>query len=50
MLGAFSVNALKTWLTSVAPDLWLFVLGAIFVAVTLLLPRGLIGLLEGRRK
>jgi urea transport system permease protein len=50
ILGAFSVNALKTWLTSVAPDLWLFVLGAIFVAVTLLLPRGLIGLLEGRRK
>ena len=45
VLGAFSVNALKTWLTSVAPDLWLFVLGAIFVAVTLLLPRGLIGLL-----
>ena len=35
-LGAFSVNALKTWLTSAAPDLWLFVLGGLFVAVTLL--------------
>ncbi len=44
LLGAFSVNALKTWLTSVAPDLWLFALGGIFVAVTLFLPRGLIGL------
>jgi urea transport system permease protein len=44
VLGAFSVNGLKTWLTSAAPDLWLFVLGALFVAVTLFLPRGLIGL------
>ena len=44
LLGAFSVNALKTWLTSVAPDLWLFVLGGLFVAVTVFLPRGLVGL------
>jgi len=48
ILGAFSVNALKTWLTSVAPDLWLFALGGLFVAVTLLLPRGLVGLVKGR--
>ncbi len=48
LLGAFSVNALKTWLTSVAPDFWLFVLGGIFVAVTLFLPRGLVGLFRGR--
>ncbi len=46
VLGAFSVNALKTWLTTVAPDLWLIVLGLLFVAVPLLLPRGLIGLLR----
>ncbi|MFL1461927.1 urea ABC transporter permease subunit UrtC [Roseococcus sp. DSY-14] len=46
MLGAFSVNALKTWLTSVAPELWLIVLGALFVAVPLLLPRGLAGMLR----
>jgi len=45
ILGAFSVNALKTWLTTVAPDLWLFALGGLFVAVTLFLPRGLIGLI-----
>lgn len=45
-LGAFSVNAVKTWLTSVAPDLWLFALGGLFVAVTLLLPRGLLGLVR----
>ena len=48
LLGAFSVNALKTWLTSVAPDLWLFALGGLFVAVTLFLPRGLVGLLRKR--
>jgi urea transport system permease protein len=48
LLGAFSVNALKTWLTSVAPDLWLFALGGLFVAVTLFLPRGLVGLLRRR--
>ena len=46
VLGAFSVNALKTWLTTVAPDLWLFALGGLFVAVTLFLPRGLIGLVS----
>ncbi|MBC9178760.1 urea ABC transporter permease subunit UrtC [Pseudoroseomonas ludipueritiae] len=46
LLGAFSVNALKTWLTSFAPDLWLFVLGGLFVAVTLFLPRGLVGLMS----
>ncbi len=44
VLGAFSVNALKTWLTTAAPDLWLFALGGLFVAVTLFLPRGLVGL------
>ena len=48
VLGAFSVNALKTWLTSAAPDLWLFVLGGLFVAVTLFLPRGLVGLFDRR--
>nr|WP_245216130.1 urea ABC transporter permease subunit UrtC [Pararoseomonas baculiformis] len=50
IIGAFSVNAVKTWLTSFAPDLWLFVLGGLFVAVTLFLPRGLVGLFQGRTK
>ena len=45
VLGAFSVNAPKTWLTTVSPDLWLFALGGLFVAVTLFLPRGLVGLI-----
>jgi urea transport system permease protein len=50
LIGAFGVNGLKTWLTSAAPELWLFVLGGLFVAVTLLLPRGLIGLAERLRR
>ncbi len=48
ILGAFVVNGAKSWLTSAAPEYWLFILGGIFVAVTLFLPRGLIGLL-GRK-
>ncbi|MBI0536160.1 urea ABC transporter permease subunit UrtC [Roseomonas sp. KE2513] len=50
VLGAFSVNAVKTWLTSFAPDLWLFALGGLFVAVTLLLPQGLVGLFRRRAR
>jgi len=44
VLGAFAVNGAKTWLTGAAPELWLFVLGALFIVVTLLLPKGLVGL------
>ncbi len=50
ILGAFSVNALKTWLTSFAPDYWLFVLGGLFVAVTIFLPKGIVGLFRGHLK
>jgi urea transport system permease protein len=44
VLGAFVVNYAKTFFTSgmLAPY-WLFILGGLFVAVTLLLPRGIIG-------
>jgi len=47
VLGAFVVNYAKTFFTSgwLAPY-WLFVLGGLFVAVTLLLPRGIVGTLE----
>jgi len=48
-LGAVAVNLLKTLLTSgpMAP-FWLFVLGAIAIAVTLALPNGLLGLAQSR--
>ena len=42
-LGAVLVNAAKTWLTAALPTLWLFVLGALFIFVTLLMPRGIVG-------
>ncbi|WP_375460305.1 urea ABC transporter permease subunit UrtC [uncultured Enterovirga sp.] len=42
-LGAVVVNAGKTWFTGMLPELWLFALGAIFVLVTLFLPKGILG-------
>jgi urea transport system permease protein len=49
ILGAILVNLGKTWLTSALPSLWLFVIGGLFILVTLFLPRGLIGLFMLRR-
>jgi urea transport system permease protein len=46
-LGAFVVNGAKSWFTVALPDLWLYMLGALFVAVTLFFPRGLVGALSG---
>ena len=48
-LGAVVINAAKSWFTAAAPDAWLFILGAIFVLVTILLPDGLVSLLARRR-
>ncbi|MBV8615148.1 MAG: urea ABC transporter permease subunit UrtC, partial [Acetobacteraceae bacterium] len=45
---AVLVNLAKTWFTAAAPEVWLFGLGALFVLVTLLLPRGLAGLFSRR--
>jgi urea transport system permease protein len=47
VIGALVVNYAKTYFTSgwLAPY-WLFLLGALFIAVTLLLPRGIIGTLR----
>ena len=46
ILGAFFVNGAKSWFTVAFPEYWLFFLGALFIAVTLFLPHGLIGLLR----
>jgi len=46
ILGAVLVNFAKSWFTSVLPELWLFALGGLFLAVTLFLPRGLAGLFD----
>ena len=45
LLGGVLVNAFKTWFTGSFPELWLFMLGALFIVVTLFLPKGIIGLL-----
>ncbi len=42
--GAVLVNYAKTYFTGAFPEVWLFALGALFVLVTLFLPRGIIGL------
>ena len=48
--GAVLVNLAKTYFTSALPEVWLYALGALFVLVTLFLPRGIVGLLTGRGK
>jgi urea transport system permease protein len=44
IIGAFFVNGAKSWFTVTFPEFWLFFLGALFIAVTLFLPQGLLGL------
>jgi urea transport system permease protein len=48
IIGALIVNFCKTRFTSAVPEFWLFALGALFIGVTLLLPRGVMGLLHMR--
>ena len=53
IVGAFFVNGAKSWFTQVFPEFWLYFLGALFIAVTLFLPNGIVGLaakLNGRKK
>lgn len=49
ILGAVLVNLGKTYFTGALPELWLFALGGLFIFVTLLIPRGIIGLFSVRR-
>jgi urea transport system permease protein len=50
ILGAFAVNGAKSWFTVAYPEFWLYFLGLLFVLVTLLPPRGLMGLLDKLRR
>jgi urea transport system permease protein len=43
--GAVLVNYAKTFFTGALPEVWLYALGALFVLVTLFLPRGILGLI-----
>lgn len=49
VIGAVLVNYAKTWLTGAMPDAWLFALGALFVVVTLFMPKGITGLVQQAR-
>ena len=48
--GAVLVNYAKTYLTGAFPEVWLYALGALFVLVTLYLPRGIIGIVRAPAK
>jgi len=50
IVGAVLVNYAKTYLTGAFPEVWLYALGALFVLVTVFLPRGIIGLVQARAK
>jgi urea transport system permease protein len=43
VVGALGVNWLQSTLTTNYPDLWLLVLGGLFVAVVLFFPDGVVG-------
>ena len=49
ILGAILVNFGKTWFTGALPEIWLYALGALFIFVTLFLPRGVMGLFRAAR-
>ena len=46
IIGAFAVNAMKSWATRAYPDLWLLLLGTMFILVTIFMPKGIAGLPE----
>ena len=50
IVGAFFVNGAKSWFTQTFPEVWLYFLGALFIAVTLYLPQGIIGLVRRAKK
>ncbi|MEE3191619.1 MAG: urea ABC transporter permease subunit UrtC, partial [Pseudomonadota bacterium] len=44
VIGAVLVNYAKTYFTGAFAELWLFMLGGLFVLTTLYLPKGVVGL------
>jgi len=53
IIGAIAVNYAKTYFTGAFPEIWLFMLGGLFVVATTYLPKGMVGVAEdflGKRK
>lgn len=46
VIGAIAVNYAKTYFTGAFAELWLFMLGGLFVLSTLYLPKGIVGLVQ----
>jgi urea transport system permease protein len=44
IIGAFAVNGMKSWATRSYPDMWLLLLGTMFILVTIFMPKGIVGL------
>ncbi len=44
IIGAIFINALKSWTTRAYPDMWLLILGVLFILVTVFMPKGIVGL------
>jgi urea transport system permease protein len=45
-LGAFVVNGAKSFFTGALPELWLYILGAMFILTTLFMPQGIVGAVQ----
>ena len=41
VIGAIVVNILKSFLTIISPEIWIFFLGLIFILITIYMPNGL---------
>src|SRR5258708_18011355 len=50
VVGALLVNGAKSWLTAAFPSAWLYMLGALFVIVTLVLPGGILQIFTNLRR
>jgi urea ABC transporter permease protein UrtC len=44
IIGAISVNSLKSWATTNYPDYWLIILGVLFILIVLFMPKGIVGI------
>ena len=48
IVGAGVVNGAKSFFTQVFPEYWLYVLGLLFILVTLFMPHGIVGVIRER--
>jgi urea transport system permease protein len=50
IVGAAVVNGAKSFFTQAFPEYWLYVLGLMFILVTLYMPQGIVGLMQRKRE